>query len=154
MKAVRHTQGDRQEPAHHASVKPFPVRLNCMKSTREHWEPLRAEIEQHHGWAEEHRVEISELDLNGDENLIFIACTCTAALLCSGHPSATPSRSITTMRKRQPGHWKDLKREIGAACKKPVGGRYRVPDDEGQQPLCEAARSSGRTRTTWSGFWV
>jgi hypothetical protein len=99
--------------------KTIPSSVELHEIDKEQWEPLRAEIEQHHEWAEEHRVEISELDLNGEEfhfyclhlhSGITLFWTSFSDSVTIYYDHASDSRTLES-----------LKREIGAACKKPAG---------------------------------
>ena len=99
--------------------KAIPSSVELHEIDNGQWEPLKAEIEQQYDWAEECRVEITELDLNGEESHFY--CLHLNSGITLFWTSFSDSVTIYYDHASDRQALESLKREIGAECRKPAG---------------------------------
>ena len=97
----------------------MPSSIELYEIDKKHWEPVRSEIEQNHGWAEEHKIDITELDHVDEESHFQCLHLDSGITLC--WKSFSDSVTIYYDHKSDRQALEDLKRMIGEACRKPSG---------------------------------
>jgi hypothetical protein len=97
----------------------IPSSIELYEIEKKHWEPVRSEIEQNHGWADEHKIDITELDHVDEESHFQCLHLESGITLC--WKSFSDSVTIYYDHKSDRQVLEDLKHIIGDACRKPSG---------------------------------